>query len=534
MRMKRRVVPQSANASIHPKDVEVKTEIIINVASHESRIAILEDGRLAEILVERAEKERMVGDIYQGVVTAVLTGMQAAFVDIGLEKAAFLHISDMPGSPGSLVELDLETREEVKNAPGNPSISIDALLHKGQEIIVQIKKESISTKGPRVSAVPSLAGRFMVLVPDGEKVGVSRKITNRNERRRLRDLGHALKPEGVGLIVRTEASGKGERELRRDLKRLLTMWKRLQKQGEKSMGSKLLYKEMGMTSSLIRDLFTENVDRLVVDSKREYKHIHAYLKGVSPELRQTVEYYGDTRPIFDAFGIEAEIEKLAERQVRFKGGGYLVIDPTEALVAIDVNSGRSASRGRAKQDETVLKTNLEAAREVARQLRLRDMGGLVVVDFIDMNTARDRKRVEDEMRQAIRRDRSKIRHSRITDFGLMEMTRQRVRPSLMSTYSEPCPQCHGTGHIPSRETVLARIERWLKRSRAAALERRLTVQVHPTLGFYFLENRRERLRAIRKSTRVWLDVESAPDLCEADYRVFSRKRKIDVTNEVQT
>ena len=191
-------------------------------------------------------------------------------------------------------------------------------------------------------------------------------------------------------------------------------------------------------------------------------------------------------------------------------------------------------KGRAKQDETVLKTNLEAAREVARQLRLRDMGGLVVVDFIDMNHARDRKRVEDEMRQAIRRDRSKIRYSRITEFGLMEMTRQRVRPSLMATYSAPCPQCHGTGHIPSQETVLSRIERWLKRSRAAALERRLTVQVHPTLGFYLLENRRERLKAIRKSTRVWLDVESAPDLTEEDYRIFSRKRKIDVTNEVQT
>ena len=205
---------------------------------------------------------------------------------------------------------------------------------------------------------------------------------------------------------------KGERELRRDLKQLLTTWKRLQKQGKKSSGPKLLHKEIGMTSGLIRDLFTEDVHRLFIDSKREYKEIQAYLKGVSPELRQTVEYYGDTRPIFDAFGIEAEIEKLTERKIWFKGGGYLVIDPTEALVAIDVNSGRSVGKGRAKQDETVLKTNLEAAREVARQLRLRDMGGLVVVDFIDMNHARDRKRVEDEMHQGIRRDRSKIRYSR--------------------------------------------------------------------------------------------------------------------------
>ena len=513
----------------------MKTEIIINVASHESRIAILEDGRLAEILVERAEKERMVGDVYRGVVTAVLPGLQAGFVDIGQEKSAFLHVSDMPGSPGSMVELDAEILEDIRvQANGQGKFSIDELLSKGQEIIVQIKKESISTKGPRITAVPSLAGRFMVLVPDGDKVGVSRKITNWREKRRLRDIGGNIKPEGFGLIVRTEARDKGERELRRDLKQLLTTWKRLQKQGKKSSGPKLLHKEIGMTSGLIRDLFTEDVHRLFIDSKREYKEIQAYLKGVSPELRQTVEYYGDTRPIFDAFGIEAEIEKLTERKIWFKGGAYLVIDPTEALVAIDVNSGRSVGKGRAKQDETVLKTNLEAAREVARQLRLRDMGGLVVVDFIDMNHARDRKRVEDEMHQGIRRDRSKIRYSRITEFGLMEMTRQRVRPSLMATYSAPCPQCHGTGHIPSQETVLSRIERWLKRSRAAALERRLTVQVHPTLGFYLLENRRERLKAMRKSTRVWLDVESAPDLSEEDYRVFSRKRKIDVTNEVQT
>ena len=515
----------------------MKTEIIINVASHESRIAIIEDGRLAEILVERAEKERMVGDIYRGVVTAVLPGMQAAFVDIGQEKAAFLHVSDMAGSPGSMVELDSETLEDVEyqtNSRGKQVVSIDELLKKGQEIVVQIKKEPISTKGPRNTALPSLAGRFMVLVPDGEKVGVSRKITNWNEKRRLRDLGRSLKPSGFGLIVRTEASGKGDRELGRDMKQLLATWKRLQKQGQKGKGPELLNKEMGMTSSLIRDLFTEDVHRLVVDSKHEYKQIQAYLKSVSPELRKTVEYYRDKRPLFDAYGIEAEIEKLAERKVWFKGGGYLVIDPTEALVAIDVNSGRNVGRGRANQDETVLQTNLEAAKEVARQLRLRDMGGIIVVDFIDMNTHQDRKRLEDAMRHSIRGDRSKIRYSGITDFGLMEMTRQRVRPSLMFTYSEPCSQCQGTGHIPSRETVLARIERWLKRSRAAALERRLTVQVHPELGFYLLENRKERLKAIRKSTRVWLNVESDPDLSEEEYRIFSRKRKIDVTSEVPT
>ena len=287
---------------------------------------------------------------------------------------------------------------------------------------------------------------------------------------------------------------------------------------------------MGMTSSLIRDLFTDDVHRLVVDSKHEYKQIQSYLKTTSPDLRKCVEYHRDKRPIFDAFGIEQEIEKLSERKAWFKGGGYLVIDHTEALVAIDVNSGRNV--GRSNQDETVLRINLEAAKEVARQLRLRDMGGLIVVDFIDMNTMQDRKRVENEMRLAIRQDRSKIRFSDITEFGLMEMTRQRVRPSLLFTYSEPCPTCNGSGRVASRDTVVARIERWLKRSRAAAIERRLTVQVHPDLGEYLLENRKERLKRIRKSTRVWLNVEADPDLSKEDYRIFSRKRRVDVTDEV--
>ncbi|MCZ6635512.1 MAG: Rne/Rng family ribonuclease [bacterium] len=513
----------------------MKTEIIINVASHESRIAILEDGKLVEILVEMAEQERMVGDIYKGAVAAVLPGMQAAFVDVGQEKAAFLHVSDMPGSPGSMVELDSEALEDTAyqtNSRGQPIVPIENLLKKGQEILVQIKKEPISTKGARVTAVPSLAGRFMVLVPDGDKVGVSRKITNWGEKRRLRDLGRNLKPNGFGLIIRTEAEGQGDRELGRDLKELINTWKRIQKQGNKNTAPLLIHKEMGMTSSLIRDLFTDDVSRLVIDSKREYKQILVYLKGVSPNLRKAVEYYRDKRPIFDAFGVEQEIEKTSERRAWLKGGGYLVIDHTEALVAIDVNSGRNV--GKSNQEETVLKTNLEAAKEVARQIRLRDMGGIIVIDFIDMMDPRNRKKVENEIRQAIRPDRSRIRYSEISEFGLMEMTRQRVRPSLLFTYSEPCPTCNGTGRVVSRETVIARIERWLKRSRAAAMERRLTVQVHPEIGEYLLENRKERLKRIRRSTRVWLNVEADPDL-EADvYRIFSRKRNVDVTNEVKS
>ncbi len=372
----------------------------------------------------------------------------------------------------------------------------------------------------------------MVLVPAGDKIGVSRKITNWGEKRRLKDLARSLKPSGFGVIVRTEADGKGDREFRRDLKDLINTWKRIERGAAKHEGPGLLHKEMAMTSSLIRDLFTDDVTRLVTDSKQEYKKIISYLKSVSPHLRDKVEYHSDRTPIFDAFGIEEEIQKAADRRAWMRGGGYLVLDQTEALVAIDVNSGRYV--GRKNQEETVLKINLEAAREVARQVRLRDMGGIIVIDFIDMMFPQNRRKVEEEFRQALRRDRSRPRTSEISEFGLMEMTRQRVRPSLLFTFSESCTTCGGTGRIMSKETTLSSIERWLKRSRAAAVERRLTVLVHPEMGTYLLENRKERLKSMRKSTRVWLNVETDNSLEPNNYRIFSRKRKTDITNEFKT
>ena len=372
----------------------------------------------------------------------------------------------------------------------------------------------------------------MVLVPNGDKVGVSRKITNWTEKRRLKDLGRDIKPDGFGIIIRTEASGKGDRELTRDLKQLLGAWNRIQKESRKSNGEQILHREMGMTSSLIRDLFTDDVDRLVVDSKKEYKQIIAYLKTTSPHLRDRVEFHKSRTPIFDAFGVENEIEKSSERKAWLKGGGYLVFDHTEALVAIDVNSGRYV--GRSNQEETILKINLEAAREIARQLRLRDIGGIIVIDFIDMISSENRRRVEEEFRKAIRKDRSRPRTSEISEFGLMEMTRQRVRPSLLYTFSEACPNCHGTGRVASRETTLARIERWLNRSRAAALDRRLTVQVNPVVGEFILENRKERLKRVRRSTRVWLDVELDSTIPVDEYRIFSRKERMDITDQLKT
>jgi ribonuclease G len=513
----------------------LKTEIVINVASNETRIAILEDGKLVEILVERPEKERMVGDIYKGTVSAVLPGMQAAFVDIGQEKSAFLHVSDMVDSPEFLSmfdDADDEPEPSGRGRNGRHQIPIQDMLQKGQEILVQVTKEPISTKGPRVTSEISLAGRFIVLVPNGEQIGVSRKIANWEEKRRLKDLVRAVKPGSYGTIIRTVAEGRGEKELQKDLKGLVRLWERIQKAAQKASAPALVHKEMGMTSSLIRDLFNDDVTRVVVDSKHEYRQILSYLKSVSPHLKDRVSLSREKIPIFDAFGVESEIEKCYDRRVWLKGGGNIVIDHTEAMVVIDVNSAKNV--GRDNEEDKALRVNMEAAREVARQIRLRDLGGIIVVDFIDMAHARNRRRVEEEFQQALRRDRSKTHVSQLSEFGLIQMTRQRVRPSLFYTFSDPCAHCGGLGRVQGRDTTVARIERWLRRSRAASLERRLTVRVHPTVYEYLTENKGERFKLMRKATRVWLAVESDPALAIDDYRIYSRSRKVDVTEEFKT
>lgn len=506
----------------------MRTEIIINMAVHENRIAILEDGRLVEILVERPENERMVGNIYKGVVNAVLPGMQAAFVDIGTEKSAFLHVSDVSKETADYEDLfDVESDDEEPPRTSDRFVPIQDMLKKRQELLVQITKEPIGSKGPRATSKVSLPGRFVVLVPNDDYIGVSRKITDWSEKRRLRKLTRRLKPDSFGVIVRTVAKGKGEKELKEDLQRLMRTWKKILRDSQRARAPTLIHREMGTTSSLIRDLFSENVDRVIIDSKREYRRILSYLKSVSPQLCSRVELYSEKTPIFDAFQIEKEIERASERRVELKAGGFLTIDHTEALVAIDVNSGRYV--GRSNQEDTVLKINLEAAREIARQLRLRDIGGIIVIDFIDMISSRNRKKVEDELAGLLRRDRSKTNMLPISEFGVMEMTRQRVRPSLLYTFSEPCPVCKGIGRVQGRDTTVGKIERWLKRERAVERERRFRLVVHPSLGEYLSENGGERLKRLQRSARVKLEVEHDPDLPIEEYQMISLKSGEDVT-----
>ena len=511
----------------------MRKDIIVEAATHETRIAILEDNHLVELLVERPENERIVGNICKGTVTAVLPGIQAAFVDIGMEKAAFLHASDVSG-PSDLVDFeDEETQSGSSSDKGREKERpIQEMVKERQEVLVQITKESIGSKGPRVTAQVSLPGRFLVLVPNEDYVGVSRRIDDWAEKRRLRDLARTLKPENVGVIVRTAALSKTETEFRADLKMLTKLWNKIETQAKKVQSPAVVHKDMEITSSIIRDLFTPDVDSAVIDSKEVYRDTMSYLRTVAPKLRDRVHLYDGVVPIFDAYGIENEIEKALHRKVWLKHGGYIVIDPTEALVTIDVNSGRFS--GSKDHENTAFQTNLDAVGEVARQLRLRDYGGIIVIDFIDMEERSHRKRVYQEMQNALKRDRSRTRMSEISEFGLIEMTRQRIRPSLLFTFSEACPVCDGTGRIMSRMTVVTQIGRWLKRAKPSLREQRIKLMVHPTVALALYENGREKLEALSKEYRIQIDVEEDPFLHVEEYRVFSTKRDLDITDEFKS
>ncbi len=505
----------------------MKKEIIINSTNEDTRIAILENGKLVEIFVERPDNERMVGDIYKGRVRRVVKGMQAAFINIGFEQDAFLHFSDMGSEVNQLfADIDEELIEEKK---GGKDIDPADLLRNGQEIVVQIIKEPISSKGPRVTTEITLPGRFMVLVPNQERVGVSRKIASVRERRRLRSVARKMRPKGFGLIIRTVAEGKDEKTLQQDLQKLLKTWNKVQAEIKRSKPPKLIFKDLGMASSVIRDLFTSDVDKVVVDSRKMYREITRYLKEVGSDLVNRVEYFKSKAPIFDVYKVEEELKRSLERKVWLKNGGYIIIEQTEALTAIDVNSGRYF--GKKDHERNSLKINLEAAREIARQLRLRDIGGLIVIDFIDMEKEENKQKVMNELRKEFAHDRAITRMEEMSRFGLVEMTRQRIRPSLIYNITEPCPLCNGTGLIPTHGTVLASIERAIRRYIASDYDRRVIIRAHPDMVEYL--NNKRISRRMRLMWKYWIkiDTEEDPTLKPYEFRLLVKKTREDVTEK---
>ncbi|HLQ66074.1 MAG TPA: Rne/Rng family ribonuclease [Candidatus Limnocylindrales bacterium] len=519
----------------------MRREIIINASKSETRIALLEDKQLVEVMVERPEAVRRVGDIYKGRVNAVLPGMQAAFVDLGLEKSAFLHASDL--TPDTELD-DLFEEEEDGDEPrgggggrggrgrrDEPVPRIEEALKKGQDLLVQITKEPIGTKGPRVTTQVSLPGRFLVLMPGHEHIGVSRKIEDRAERARLKSLIREIRPHDAGVIVRTVGAEQGKKEFQSDIKYLEQLWSKIEKQSQRVRAPALLHQEMEFTTGLIRDIFTEDVDQLVIDSAEEHKDILKYLATYAPELRPRVKLYKGEAPIFDHFEIESEIEKAMERKVWLKKGGYITIDQTEALVAIDVNTGRFT--GKKSQEETILKTNLEAATEIARQLRLRDLGGIIVLDFIDMEVEANRKAVSELLRQHLKRDRSRTKSFAVSELGLIEMTRQRQRPSLANYFNADCPECEGTGKVLSLQSAALKIERMLRRVGQRSKEKQLILRVHPDVAVHLVEQNHDRLERVEKQYRYRVEIRDDPSLRRNEIRLFRGRTYEEITKQYE-
>jgi len=516
----------------------MKREILINATPRETRVAILEDGQLVELLVDRPEARRMVGDIYVGKVEAILPGIQAAFVDIGTEKAAFLHASDLvaPDDDESGDDEDDDDEEDEDEQPaarrrrGGKVLQVQDVLKRGQDIIVQVSKEPISTKGPRVTAQVSLAGRFLVFIPTSSRVGVSRKIGDRAERQRLRaQVQGVLPPKSGGVIVRTVGEDVTKETFERELTSLITQWKRIKKKTHFVRAPALVHRETSLARGLMRDVFSTKVEQVTVDSKQVFNEITEYLKGIAPELVDRVRLYEDQVPLFDSANIEQELRDLFKRRCDLPSGGYLIVEPTEALVSVDVNSGRYT--GKRDPEKTILKTNLEAAHELARQIRLRDMGGIIVCDFIDMETKANRDRVLQELRQHLARDRARTKAFQVSELGLVEMTRQRVRQSHLQAMTEACPTCHGTGRVFTAETVTRRVERSVRKAGMEARKDPLVIRVHPEVAMYVLENEKDLVSKLEKAVGTSLELRDDPLLRPDEFKLVVKSAGRDVTHQ---
>ncbi len=486
-------------------------------------MALVEDKKLVEIMFDRPDQGRIVGDIFLGRVEAVLPGIQAAFVDIGTEKAGFLHVADLEHEDD-----DDDNGGRGRNRRSRKYPPIQDLIKKGQEIIVQATKEPIGTKGSRLTAQISLPGRFLVYMPGASRVGVSRKIEQRDERARLKKLGKSILPENAGgIIVRTVGEELTKATFEREFKRLRATWNKIKKRADSSKAPVTVHREAKLISGVIRDLFSDKFGSVIVDNRDVYSEILQYVKNVDPELKDRVRFHDDPVPLFDKYGIGEEVQRTFHRRVDLPSGGHIVIEPTEALVSIDVNTGRYT--GKKDPESTILKVNMDAAREIAKQLRLRDVGGIIVCDFIDMESQQNRDKVLHELRTHLGRDRARTKAFEVSSLGLIEMTRQRVRPSLFQSLTLTCPTCSGRGRIQAPATVVRTIERSLKRAGSSGVEKSILVKVHPEVALRILEEEPGFVRRMSRYTKIKVDVRDDPLLGQDDFRFLSGPAETDVT-----
>ena len=498
-------------------------EMLVNVAEgEECRIAVVEKGVLEELYVERANLAGHVGSIYKGRVVNVEPGIQAAFVDFGIGKNGFLHISDLhPRYFSKTKEEDIELigrRKALKERP-----PIQACLKKGQELIVQVTKEGIKTKGPTLTTYLALPGRFLVMMPWMNRLGVSHKIEDEDERKRLRDLFENIKlPKGMGFIIRTAGQGCSKKDIQNDLSYLNRLWGVIEKRINTQPAPAELYQESDLVIRTLRDVVTSQISKIICDSEAVSKQIKDFLYIAMPRLKNRVTYYDGNVPMFHQYGIEMEINKIQSRRVELASGGSIVIDQTEAIVAIDVNSGRS--RMHANAEQTAYKINLEAAAEIGRQLRLRDLGGLIICDFIDMREEKHRREVEKVFRNSLKTDRARSRILRMSRFGIIELTRQRMRPSLESSTYLECPHCNGRGIIKSHESLSLEIIRMLNVAVAQKEIKKVEIFVAPEVAAYLLNVKRMALANVEQ-------VSGKSIVINADPACFGEKQKFVCYND---
>jgi ribonuclease G len=499
-------------------------DIIINATSNESRVAIMDNGSVSEIYIERVKNKGVAGNIYRGRVVKVLPGMQSAFVDIGLNKAAFLHVADVYISDSehfSIMEdrvaneiddsVDMDENGGIKEKVFVP---IEDLLQENQEIVVQVAKEPIGQKGARITTHLTIPGRYLVLMPTYDHLGVSRKIESEEERDRLKEILTSLKPENMGLIARTVSEGSDEEELAKDLDYLMRIWTKTQKSSKKGKVPDLIYEDLDLIYRILRDMTNDDVKTIIIDNKSTYMKMKSFIREYLPDLNVSLQLYENDMPIFDYYNIEIEISRLLDRRVWLKSGGYIVIDQAEALTVIDVNTGRYV--GKRNFDETVLKTNLEAAREIATQLRLRNLGGIIIVDFIDMEKDEHKEKVLKTLENELKNDRAKATVVNISPLGLFEITRKRVQDSLTKTLSEACPYCEGRGLVKSKVTTCYDILREVRRIAPYFNNKRIFVEAHSDVVDNILNYEKESIDEIELTYNISIEIKPN-DRCHLEH-----------------
>jgi len=480
-------------------------KIIVDVQYDQTRVALLEDNELVELYMEGEESQGIVGNIYRGKVENVLPGMQAAFVDIGLEKNAFLYVGDI-STDKSIFEFSGEQGTTVNDAR---AMSIKDLISRGQEITVQVLKEPIGTKGARVTTQITLPGRYLVLMPTVNYIGVSRRIEDETERKRLKEIVERLKPQNMGIIVRTAALGKEEEDFIQDIDFLCRLWAKIQGKEWKGKVPRVLYEDEDIIYRTIRDFYAPDIGKIIINSKEEYERTLEFADVLFPGLNQKVKLYDNSVGVFEYYNIESKIEKAIQKKVWLRNGGYLIIDQTEALTVIDVNTGKFV--GSRNLEDTVLKTNLEAAQEIAHQIRLRDIGGIIIIDFIDMSEEASKDKVLEILRSALKKDRTKTNVLGFTGLGLVEMTRKKVRSRLASKLLKPCPYCHGTGRVYSESMVVAKIEKELESISKHSNTWGVVVEVHPSVARLWMEDEGKNMDILEKtlSCKVYIKENNA-------------------------